>query len=222
MNDVRHMIGETMQVKEDDLSSDSGARPEVTPELIDSLIVNMPELADCDKDMLLKGMQHEMEHFDSVGGDINIVAKITCDHMQEFPDQDYYGALAQMEANMDQEMEGGEVGAEPVGEKWDTKGPVVSPSEEGKYKGKTIADLRKMRSTLKSKKERTKEESDKLRELNFAIRSKTGWGKVSEEAVEQGKSNETKEPKEDEQIEMKKEANKKEEDRINKEAAEKK
>ena len=74
--------------------------PEITPELIAQLVEEMPELAEIDQDMLLRGMQVEVEHIDTVGGDIHIVAKITADHIQEFPGQDYYAALEQMEAGL--------------------------------------------------------------------------------------------------------------------------
>jgi hypothetical protein len=48
----------------------------------------------------------------------------------------------------------------------------------GEYTDKKVGDLRKQAAALRAKKTRTPEEVSKLRELNFAIRAKTGWGKV--------------------------------------------
>lgn len=67
-------------------------------------------------------------------------------------------------------------------EKWAGKHP-TNPSKEGMFKGRSLESLRKERNALKKKKNHTKAESTKLRELNYAIRSKTGWGKVGESTV---------------------------------------
>lgn len=61
-------------------------------------------------------------------------------------------------------------------EKW---GKEVDIKQPGKYKGWTLEKLKAARTKLKDKEERTTAESGKLKELNFAIRAKTGWGKVS-------------------------------------------
>lgn len=70
--------------------------------------------------------------------------------------------------------------------KWGEK-DVVNPSEKGKYDGKSEEELRSMLSSAKKSQESWKENhdgkakkelSDKIRELNFAIRAKSGWGKV--------------------------------------------
>lgn len=65
-------------------------------------------------------------------------------------------------------------------EKWGEP-TVVSPEERGKYKGKTKADLLKAYNALKKSGPHKKgsPEYGKMRELAFAIRAKTGWGKVS-------------------------------------------
>lgn len=64
-----------------------------------------------------------------------------------------------------------------VSEKW--KSETDTPkSEKGKYKEWTLEDLRAERTKLKDKKSKTADDSSKLREINFAIRAKTGWGKV--------------------------------------------
>lgn len=70
--------------------------------------------------------------------------------------------------------------------KWG-KEDVVNPSEKGKYDGKTKADLKKMLRDVKEKQESYKEShdgkakkeyTDKIKELNFAIRAKSDWGEV--------------------------------------------
>ena len=61
-------------------------------------------------------------------------------------------------------------------EKWGKK---VKIKEPGKYEGWTLEKLRAARAKLKKKEEHTEAETEKLRELNFAIRAKTGWGKVN-------------------------------------------
>lgn len=69
----------------------------------------------------------------------------------------------------------------PVAEKWDTE-TKVAPSEQGKYSGKTVEDLRKSLVALKKSGPHAKgsKEYGRMKELQFAIRAKTGWGKVDE------------------------------------------
>ena len=66
-----------------------------------------------------------------------------------------------------------------VNEKWGEE-TTVSPSEKGKYTGKTIEELRKSYNALKSSGPHHKgsPEYGRMRELAFAIRAKTGWGGV--------------------------------------------
>ena len=65
-----------------------------------------------------------------------------------------------------------------VSEKWSGDTEIKST---GKWADKTIAELKKARSALKDKEDRTKEETSKLRQINFAIRSKKDWkGGVAE------------------------------------------
>jgi len=70
---------------------------------------------------------------------------------------------------------------EEIAEKWDepTK---VAPSEKGKYKGKTKAELKKQYDRLKASGPHKKgsPEFGRMRELAFAIRAKSDWGKVDE------------------------------------------
>lgn len=68
-----------------------------------------------------------------------------------------------------------------LNEKWgeETK---VSPSEKGKYEGKTKEELLKQYNALKASGPHKEGSSEygKMRELAFAIRAKSGWGKVDE------------------------------------------
>lgn len=77
-------------------------------------------------------------------------------------------------------------GEEPIAEKWDTETKVAA-SEKGKYAGKTKTELLKQYNALKQSGPHKKgsEEYGKMRELAFAIRAKTGWGKVDEQQVDE-------------------------------------
>lgn len=68
-----------------------------------------------------------------------------------------------------------------LNEKWGTE-TKVAPSEKGKYKGKTKAELLKRYNKLKKSGPHKKgsKEYGTMRELSFAIRAKSGWGKVKE------------------------------------------
>ena len=70
--------------------------------------------------------------------------------------------------------------AKELDEKWGTE-TKVNPEEKGKYKDKSVAELRKAYNALKAKGPHPKgsPESGRMHELAFAIRAKTGWGKVS-------------------------------------------
>jgi hypothetical protein len=65
---------------------------------------------------------------------------------------------------------------ENLDEKWDQK-TTISPSEKGKYKGKTIEELRRSYNALTATGPHPKgsPEFGRMRELAFAIRAKTGW-----------------------------------------------
>ncbi len=66
-----------------------------------------------------------------------------------------------------------------LNEKWDTE-TNVSPSEKGKYQGKTKEQLLKAYNALKKSGPhgRNTPEYGRMRELAFAIRAKSGWGSV--------------------------------------------
>lgn len=67
-----------------------------------------------------------------------------------------------------------------LNEKWGTE-TKVSPEEKGKYKGRSLEELRKAYATLKKSgpHRRGSPEFGRMRELAFAIRAKTGWGSLS-------------------------------------------
>lgn len=71
---------------------------------------------------------------------------------------------------------------ELLSEKWNKK-VTVSPSEKGKYSNKSVSELKSEYERLKKSGPHKKgsPEYEKMRELAFAIRAKTGWGKVSED-----------------------------------------
>ncbi len=64
-----------------------------------------------------------------------------------------------------------------LNEKWGTE-TTVSPSEKGKYKGRSLEELRKSYAALKKSGPHKKGSAEygRMRELAFAIRAKTGWG----------------------------------------------
>jgi hypothetical protein len=69
-----------------------------------------------------------------------------------------------------------------INEKWG-KSTVVSPEEKGKYAGKSKAELLKQYNALKASGPHKKgsPEYGRMRELAFAIRAKSNWGKVKDE-----------------------------------------
>lgn len=70
--------------------------------------------------------------------------------------------------------------SQQLDEKWDTE-TKVSPAERGKYQGRSISDLKKAYRSLKDSgpHPRGSAEYGRMRELAFAIRAKSGWGKVN-------------------------------------------
>lgn len=69
--------------------------------------------------------------------------------------------------------------ADQLDEKWG-KPTVVSPEERGKYHGKSKAELLAAYNKLKASGPHKKGSPayGRMRELAFAIRAKSGWGKV--------------------------------------------
>ena len=68
-----------------------------------------------------------------------------------------------------------------LNEKWDTE-TKTPKSEKGKYKGKSLSELKSMLAKVKKSGPHKKgsAEYEKQNELEFAIRAKSGWGKVKE------------------------------------------
>lgn len=98
---MRQLLNEMLKVNEEedlDLGTEEAPSQELTPEMMAHLVEQMPELAEVDQEELEKGIKVEMEHFDTVSGDMLQVAKIALDHIKETPQgKSYYDALAQME-----------------------------------------------------------------------------------------------------------------------------
>jgi len=116
---MRRLLEEIMQVNQEDAAMEPAEemKPELTPEMMASIIENDPSLADLPQDELEKGIAVEMEHYDSVGGDMNLVAKIAADHIKETPEgKSYYDALEQMEHELQETPEEEEMEHEPGGE----------------------------------------------------------------------------------------------------------
>ena len=64
-----------------------------------------------------------------------------------------------------------------INERWGTN--CTTPTKkQGKWDNWTLDDLKEERMRLKDKETRKPEETTRLRQINFALRSKTGWGKV--------------------------------------------
>ena len=71
-------------------------------------------------------------------------------------------------------------------EAWDTE-TETPKSEQGKYEGKTKEELLKQYRKLKASGPHEKGSAayEKMKELGFAVRAKSGWGKVKEEQVDE-------------------------------------
>lgn len=129
-----------------------GQAPEVNDELVNSLSAEIPGLKDVDQEELKKGLGIEMEHFDTLGGDVNVVAKLTLDHLNEFPGQKYYTALEQLESELSQAGEQ-EVAPAPEAE------PVAEePAEPEVAVEKPVEEPVTFESKTEDKKEEKKED----------------------------------------------------------------
>ena len=64
------------------------------------------------------------------------------------------------------------VGIDQLQEKWKGDAEI---EQTGEWADMTVAQLKKRRKALMDKEERTKAEQEEVREINFAIRAKTGW-----------------------------------------------
>lgn len=74
---------------------------------------------------------------------------------------------------------------EEIAEKWNAK-MHTAKKDEGKWEGYSIAELKSKKNKLMKKEKRTQAEQKIIKQLNFAIRAKTGWGKVKEDETMEG------------------------------------
>ncbi len=106
---MRQLLNEMLKVNEEedlDLEMEEAPSKELTPEMMAHLVEQLPELAEVDQEELEKGIKVEMEHFDTVSGDMLQVAKIALDHIKETPEgKSYYDALEVMENELKQTPE---------------------------------------------------------------------------------------------------------------------
>ena len=113
---MRKRAGEECPNEGDDLEVPETV--EVTDELVAEMIENIPELADFDREQVIRGLEVEQEHMDTIDSDMVKVAGIALDHLKEIPD--YYTRLDAMEQ--------------------EAKAP--EPAEEGRGKGKGVGGQR--------------------------------------------------------------------------------
>jgi len=138
---MRKLLNEMMKVNEEDIDMIDGQTDpvEITPELMANLVEQMPELADIDQSELEKGIKVEMEHYDTVGGDMLLVAKIAVDHIKETPEgKSYYDALESMEHELQESPEEEAEEHMPDGEEIETPVddlPMESKTARGKRDG---------------------------------------------------------------------------------------
>lgn len=91
-----------------------------------------------------------------------------------------YGAIEQMSPEVRSKYAGLENYfkanmSKGMNENWNKK-DVVNPKEKGKHSNKSLEELRKQLANAKKEKN-----TSLVKELDFAIRAKTGWGKVNED-----------------------------------------
>ena len=189
--DLHKFIAETRKITENDLMmqdeevGEVGAeRPVVDDELINNLATDNPDMAEVDQEELKKGLDIEMAHFDSVGGDINVIANLAMDNIRKYPGQSYYTALAQLETELGQAEE--QVAEEPIAEEpvaeeppVSTEEPVVEPAPfESKVSEETVAagEL-----TVAKDEKMMKDEEEKLKKDQKKLDTKVSDSKVSEE-----------------------------------------
>lgn len=113
----------------------------VTPELVEEVKANNPDLAGFDDAEISSGLEVEQEHADVTAGDPDVTAKIVAAHLKEIPD--YYVRLAKMEADAKAELEAGNKPAEEeVAAPVEAPAPVEGPvSAEEKVEKKVEAPV---------------------------------------------------------------------------------
>ena len=125
--DIRRMIEATIRVNEDEIGdgmppiepqgaevtpdapvgmeAEEAIVPEITPELATQLAQEIGLDPSITPEEFMQGLTVEVEHFDSLGGDMLTVAKVAADHLKEFPGKNYYAALQTMEDGLRGEEE---------------------------------------------------------------------------------------------------------------------
>jgi len=73
----------------------------------------------------------------------------------------------------------GKTGVDKVDEAWDAK-MKTAEKDKGKWEGYTVAELKAKKKKLMDKESRTAAEQKEVKQINFALRAKSGWGKVAE------------------------------------------
>ena len=113
---------------------------------------------------------------DVLPGGLPLAGDVAAMSSQEAYDAGYNDAISEIMEVINEMM----TGAVPVDiaqmdqleEKWKGDAEV---EQTGEWSDMTVAQLRKRKKGLMDKEERTKAEQDEVREINFAIRAKTGW-----------------------------------------------
>jgi hypothetical protein len=116
---------------------------------------------------------------DSAAPSVNNIATMTPQAAYEQGRNDAINEIMEMisgmiagEVPIDMAIPAELVGMAQLQEKWKGDAEI---EQTGEWSDMTVAQLKKRRKTLMDKEERTKAEQEEVREINFAIRAKTGW-----------------------------------------------
>lgn len=102
----------------------------ITPELAKELIALTDLNPETDLEEFTKGLEVEMEHFESIEENKETLAKIVADHIKEFPGVSYYDALATMEEELKNQEVNKEEGTPAIEEPVETETPSAEPSAD--------------------------------------------------------------------------------------------
>jgi hypothetical protein len=94
---------------------------------------------------------------------------------QQPPTEDQMAREQQTESRLDLSS----VVEKLLSEKWDSDYETPD-SKKGMWDGRSKERLQKRRNALRNKDERTEAESTELKQVNFALRAKSGWGKADD------------------------------------------
>jgi len=113
---------------------------------------------------------------DVLPGGLPLAGDVAAMSSQEAYDAGYNDAISEIMEVINEMMTGAVpvdiVQMDQLEEKWKGDAEV---EQTGEWSDMTVAQLRKRKKGLMDKEERTKAEQDEVREINFAIRAKTGW-----------------------------------------------